>query len=858
MMVDSWLNKNLMWHEGWPPRLAALITVLTFATLPTFWRWATSAKTYTLNILCLSIILYLLSRLPKPNKSDLQGFKNLVGLRHTHYAILILGLSIAVHNTMLLLTPGLALFIILHQPALFRQPKTWLILALCYVIPLAFYLYIPLRAEWLIADMGRTAAIEHGLLANFYDSDLTRYFSAADFTQGVKSDWGLVPGRIYPLYIAGLLADEMSWLGIGLGFIGGLFMAITRPRLFIPLFLLYITPIPFVLAYGQGEQTAFLLPSFLIFALFIGYTLQIGAIANERISKWANKQKFSSLTSYLSFLTFLLLISYFIYPRITYNFNWLENKWTRASYNEWHDALNHPLEPNAGLLAEWGDLTSAWYLQHVEQLRPDLRGIYPPTEEMVQNVMDEGQPLYLAGKIDPDKPQRAWIRHLAQDYRLIPWGRLVRLAPMTSDPQRLLPTLPHELNATFDNKLHLRQADFAPQATGGQPYTVTLTWQALTDLPPETTLSLRLVQGDTIVAQLDDSLLSGWFPSDHVSAQQYGLSYALIPIPLGTLTGQYRLQAAVYAHHSQPWRLPDGAPVLDLGEVELISPLTPATLLPRHDFNAEIELNDWDYTVSRVGQGKGFAVRLLWHARARPEDNYTLLAELVDESGHVLRNLRHEPPLPTGSWQTGQFIRDQINFVLPASAPAGEAAVHVRLSWQRPDGSKLTNRNWLISWGDNLALGKLAVIEKQGRVFELPSMTHPYQATFGDSIALLGYDLEQPLSCAAGCTLNLTVYWQGLKEMLNLYSVFVHVIDERGQMVSQQDKVPGIRGKQPTTGWLPNEIITDPIELTMPPSLPPGRYILRLGLYLPPNGARLPVKDSPHDFVDMGTVELGR
>jgi len=94
--------------------------------------------------------------------------------------------------------------------------------------------------------------------------------------------------------------------------------------------------------------------------------------------------------------------------------------------------------------------------------------------------------------------------------------------------------------------------------------------------------------------------------------------------------------------------------------------------------------------------------------------------------------------------------------------------------------------------------------------------------------------------------------------MLNLYSVFVHVIDERGQMVSQQDKVPGIRGKQPTTGWLPGEVITDPIELTMPPSLPPGRYILRLGLYLPPNGARLPVKNSPHDFVDMGTVELGR
>ncbi len=35
-------------------RWAALLTALTFATLPTFWRWSTEAKTYALNILLLA------------------------------------------------------------------------------------------------------------------------------------------------------------------------------------------------------------------------------------------------------------------------------------------------------------------------------------------------------------------------------------------------------------------------------------------------------------------------------------------------------------------------------------------------------------------------------------------------------------------------------------------------------------------------------------------------------------------------------------------------------------------------------------------------------------------------------------
>src|SRR5512145_2142715 len=51
-------------REGWGEsagRFAGLAAVLTFATLPTFWRWSTETKIYALNMLLFSTILYTLA-----------------------------------------------------------------------------------------------------------------------------------------------------------------------------------------------------------------------------------------------------------------------------------------------------------------------------------------------------------------------------------------------------------------------------------------------------------------------------------------------------------------------------------------------------------------------------------------------------------------------------------------------------------------------------------------------------------------------------------------------------------------------------------------------------------------------------
>lgn len=862
-------------------RWAALAAVGIFATLPTFWRWSTEAKTYGLSILLFSGVLYTLARALEASRQETRS--GWFGRYPLMLPSLLLGLQISVHNNGVLLLPGLLALVWLNFRRRLTGFKSMATHLLLLAGPSLLYLYIPLRAEWLIAEYGRQTAIERGLLADFYHSGLNgliRYFTAADFTGGVTTNWGLVPGQFFTVYIP-LLIEDMTIVGVVLGVIGAAALALTRPRLLWPMFLWYAVPIPFVLAYGQGEQSAFLLPSFLIFSIFAGNAVVVTTqIISLFTTRYAPRTTYHVLR-FTPVVLLLLLIPLLLLPQIQHNLNWLSRKWNRAIYNEWVDALNHPLEPDAGMLAHWGDLTSFWYLQHAEGRRPDLHGVYPPTEVVVTNWYKRGNDdLYIAG------PLQGWAEGIQHRYQLIPWGRLVRIAPRYIEPQSLLPDTTHPAEATFGHQLRLLGVDFAPQTVDGRDFPITLTWQALDELPPRTTVSLRLTRNDGIVVQLDDRLRSGWFPSETLPAGQHVLSYALVPVPLGILPGEYRLQLVTYTSVRRPWLLPNGSPVLDLGPVN-ISPaaaadkptLPPLKSTPVHDFNGEIELAGYDYTVARVGQGKGFGLELLWRAKTSPAGDYTLLAEVVGPNGEVLRRVERQPVdglAPTSGWQPGRFIRDQLNLVAPASAPPGEDALHVRLSWLRPDGSPLTLRRWYIPAGNSLALGELDVVEKENRIFTAPEMAYAAEVNLENKAKLLGYntalaeatgspaDFQIDLSACSiletGCSLGIDFYWQGLSEIAQPYKIFFHLVNAEGNIVTQQDKAPGERQKEPTTGWLSGEVVLDPIELALPPETAPGVYSLRLGMYLPPDGPRLFVLDDSgqvvSDYIDVGTVEV--
>lgn len=109
---------------------------------------------------------------------------------------------------------------------------------------------------------------------------------------------------------------------------------------------------------------------------------------------------------------------------------------------------------------------------------------------------------------------------------------------------------------------------------------------------------------------------------------------------------------------------------------------------------------------------------------------------------------------------------------------------------------------------------------------------------YGQQIALIGYDTpDKPV--AAGQQLEVTAYWKALAPLEINYQVFVHMIDDDGQPITQSDKLNP--GDFPTKWWPMDKYVLDTHRLQIPENLDPGRYKLSLGLWVASEGWRLPV-----------------
>ena len=121
----------------------------------------------------------------------------------------------------------------------------------------------------------------------------------------------------------------------------------------------------------------------------------------------------------------------------------------------------------------------------------------------------------------------------------------------------------------------------------------------------------------------------------------------------------------------------------------------------------------------------------------------------------------------------------------------------------------------------------------------------PGPALFGAMWQLLGYTVlgEGPLQ--AGQPLELLSYWQVAAESSGSYKIFVHLLDETGQIVAQNDALD-VR----VEGLQPGDQLAQLHTLFLPPELPPGRYALQMGLYESETFARFTVPVGADRTVD--------
>jgi hypothetical protein len=132
---------------------------------------------------------------------------------------------------------------------------------------------------------------------------------------------------------------------------------------------------------------------------------------------------------------------------------------------------------------------------------------------------------------------------------------------------------------------------------------------------------------------------------------------------------------------------------------------------------------------------------------------------------------------------------------------------------------------------------------------------HELHVNFGDQVELLGYDLPYT-QVRAGEALPLTLYWRALAPLGVNYQSFVHLAQPIDVAWAQEDHLnPGGRyGGFPTTRWPLDKYVWDVYRIQVPADVPPGRYMLNVGLYSLADGYRLQVLDDAQRVVGDGFV----
>jgi hypothetical protein len=140
------------------------------------------------------------------------------------------------------------------------------------------------------------------------------------------------------------------------------------------------------------------------------------------------------------------------------------------------------------------------------------------------------------------------------------------------------------------------------------------------------------------------------------------------------------------------------------------------------------------------------------------------------------------------------------------------------------------------------------VVAERPSMAPIPANLQPISAAWAETIRLQGYAVAQTDE-----SIRLTYVWQAAGPTLRPYTVFTHLVNDAGELVAQQDQWP-VDGRWPPTCWQPGDTIVDKYEITLPPTLPPGRYTLWLGLYDAQDNSRLPLS-SGQEALQIQVIE---
>jgi hypothetical protein len=232
-------------------------------------------------------------------------------------------------------------------------------------------------------------------------------------------------------------------------------------------------------------------------------------------------------------------------------------------------------------------------------------------------------------------------------------------------------------------------------------------------------------------------------------------------------------------------------------------------------------------------EGETGRLRLDWRWHQKPPAEVRVAAAIVEgEGGHSVA--KADRTFDASTWEAGEFSTFH-TFVVGDLSETGTGIYWVWVSvWaggEEPSSAPVT-------WA-KVPLGGLQV----------PEDSRPVGAEFGGLIGLERYALEETRSGAL-----LRLFWRGLQPIDRPYVVFVHLLDEAGEIAAQADGEP-LGGAYPTFVWDVGELVSTEHFLRLD-GLPPGEYTLSVGWYLR-DGGRLSLPGG-EDHLILASVAVSK
>ncbi len=139
---------------------------------------------------------------------------------------------------------------------------------------------------------------------------------------------------------------------------------------------------------------------------------------------------------------------------------------------------------------------------------------------------------------------------------------------------------------------------------------------------------------------------------------------------------------------------------------------------------------------------------------------------------------------------------------------------------------------------------------------ELPLQSSPaLPSTFAAPLRLEGYELANPTT-ARGQAMVALLYWRALAPIDKDYTMFIHLLDAKNQMVAGYDSPPR-KGAAPTSTWEPNRLVVDAVVLHIPEALKAGSdYRLEVGVHDSKTMQRLSLANANSDSVIIAPIKV--